>query len=69
VKGNFDDPRLPAGVIDAVLILDAYHEMKDHDKILRHVWVSLKPGGRLVICETDCSRTTNVIAPGTGAQA
>jgi len=51
VKGNFDDPRLPAGVLDAVLILDTYHEMKDHDKILQHVWVSLKPGGRLVICE------------------
>jgi len=51
VKGNFDDPHLPAGVLDAVLILDAYHEMKDHDKILQHVWVSLKPGGRLVICE------------------
>jgi ubiquinone/menaquinone biosynthesis C-methylase UbiE len=51
VKGNFDDPRLPAGVLDAVLIVDTYHEMKDHDKILQHVWVSLKPGGRLVICE------------------
>jgi precorrin-6B methylase 2 len=51
VKGNFDDPHLPVGMLDAVLILDTYHEMKDHDKILQHVWVSLKPGGRLVICE------------------
>src|SRR5258706_1185151 len=51
VKGNFDDPHLPAGVIDAILILDTYHEMKDHDKILQHVRVSLKRGGRLVICE------------------
>ena len=51
VKGNFDDPHLPAGVLDAVLVLDTYHEMKDHDKILQHIWVSLKPGGRLVICE------------------
>ena len=51
VKGNLDDPHLPAGILDAVLILDAYHEMKDHDKILHHLWVSLKPGGRLVICE------------------
>jgi ubiquinone/menaquinone biosynthesis C-methylase UbiE len=51
LKGNPDDPRLPAGMLDAVMILDAYHEMKDHDKILHHIWVSLKPGGRLVICE------------------
>ena len=51
IKGNSDDPHLPAGVLDAVLILDTYHEMKDHDKILQHIWVCLKPGGRLVICE------------------
>ena len=25
--------------------------MKEHDKVLQHIWVSLKPGGRLVICE------------------
>jgi len=51
VKGSADDPHLPAGGLDAVLILDTYHEMKDHDKILAHIKSSLKPGGRLVLCE------------------
>jgi len=51
VKGDYDDPKLPPGKLDAVIILDTYHEMKDHDKILQHIFSSLKPGGRLVICE------------------
>jgi 2-polyprenyl-3-methyl-5-hydroxy-6-metoxy-1,4-benzoquinol methylase len=51
VKGDYDDPKLPSGKLDAVVILDTYHEMKDHDKILQHVFASLKDGGRLVICE------------------
>lgn len=51
IKGDFDNPKLPLRSLDAVIILDAYHEMKDHDKILSHVWESLKSGGRLVLCE------------------
>jgi precorrin-6B methylase 2 len=51
LKGNPDDPHLPPGMLDAILILDTYHEMKDHDTILHHLWVSLRPGGHLVICE------------------
>ncbi len=51
VKGDYDNPKLPAGSLDAVIILDTYHEMDDHDAILQHIKISLKPGGRLVICE------------------
>jgi ubiquinone/menaquinone biosynthesis C-methylase UbiE len=51
VKGDYDNPKLPANALDAVIILDTYHEMHDHDKILQHVKASLKTGGRLVICE------------------
>jgi len=51
IKGDYDDPKLPPGKLDAVIILDTYHEMKDHDKILQHIFSSLKQGGRLVICE------------------
>jgi len=51
VKGDYDDPKLPLNTLDAVIILDTYHEMDDHDEILRHVMASLKTGGRLVICE------------------
>lgn len=51
VKGEYDDPKLPGKALDAVIILDTYHEMDDHDDILRHIRTALKDGGRLVICE------------------
>ena len=51
VKGDDDDPKLPDHTLDAVLILDTYHEMDAHEEILQHIKNSLKPGGRLVICE------------------
>ena len=51
VKGDFDNPKLPLQSLHAVIILDTYHEMDDHDKILQHVKASLKVGGRIVICE------------------
>ena len=51
IKGNYDNPNLPEGSLDAAIILDTYHEMDDHDEILGHVKASLKPGGRLLICE------------------
>jgi ubiquinone/menaquinone biosynthesis C-methylase UbiE len=51
IKGDYDDPKLPENRLDAVIILDSYHEMDDHDEILQHIKVSLKPGGRLLLCE------------------
>jgi precorrin-6B methylase 2 len=51
VKGAYDNPKLTINSLDAVIILDTYHEMDDHDKILQHIKSSLKPSGRLVICE------------------
>jgi ubiquinone/menaquinone biosynthesis C-methylase UbiE len=51
IKGDYDDPKLPQEQLDAVIILDTYHEMDDHDEILQHVKTALKKGGRLVICE------------------
>lgn len=51
IKGRDDDPLLPVNALDAVLILDTYHEMDDHDDILQHIKASLKMGGRLLLCE------------------
>jgi len=51
IKGDYDNPKLPANTLDAVIILDTYHEMDDHDEILQHIKSALKPGGRLVLCE------------------
>jgi len=51
VKGDYDNPKLPTNSLDAAIILDTYHEMDDHDKILEHIKASLKNGGRLILCE------------------
>lgn len=51
IKGDYDNPKLPANTLDAVLILDTYHEMGDYIEILQHIKASLKPGGRLLLCE------------------
>jgi len=51
IKGEYDNPKLPLSALDAVIILDTYHEMDDHDKILLRIKAALKPSGRLVLCE------------------
>ena len=51
VKGDDDNPHLPFNTMDAVIILDTYHEMDDHEEILQHIKTSLRKGGRLLICE------------------
>lgn len=49
--GTSDDPKLPANKLDAVLIVDAYHEMKQPVELLRNVARALKtdPPGRVGI--------------------
>ena len=49
--GTADDPKLPVGALDAVLICDAYHEMSQPVAMLRSAAKALKPDGRLGIVE------------------
>jgi ubiquinone/menaquinone biosynthesis C-methylase UbiE len=51
IVGEPDNPRLPTGALDAVLIVDTYHEMDAHQEILKSIKSALKPKGRLVLCE------------------
>lgn len=51
VKGTTSDPRLPERALDAALIVNAYHEMDQHQEILTALRRALKPEGRLVIVE------------------
>jgi predicted methyltransferase len=46
------DPKLPAGVLDAVLIRNAYHEFVAYGEILKGVMSGLKPGGVLVVSDS-----------------
>ena len=51
VRGETDDPRLPEGFADAVLIANTYHELTAPKLILHHLADSLKPDGRLIIVD------------------
>lgn len=51
VLGTDDDPRLPVGALDLVLLVDVYHELQQHEKTMEHVRQSLKPDGRVVVIE------------------
>lgn len=60
VQGGVDDPKLPAGALDAALIVNAYHEMREHQAMLAAIKTALKPGGRLVILESVMKEQRNV---------
>src|SRR5262245_57214647 len=50
ILGESADPRLPND-LDAVLIVDTYHEFREYDRMTQAVFRALKPGGRLVIID------------------
>lgn len=58
IRGEENDPRLPANQLDAALVVNAYHEFAEHQAMLRAIFAALKPGGRLVIVEPAPARTT-----------
>lgn len=60
VLGKTDDPRLPESKLDAVVILDTYHEIRSHQEVLSSIYLSLKPGGRLVICDPIADERRNM---------
>ncbi len=51
VLGDTRDPRLPAGKLDAILIVETYHEMEDPVTLLRNAAKALKPHGRIGIID------------------
>jgi len=51
VKGTETDPRLPAGGVDIVLMVDVYHELAYPYEVISKVRDSLRPGGRVVFVE------------------
>jgi len=45
------DPKLPAGRIDLILMVDVYHELTQPQRMLQKMREALKPDGRLVLIE------------------
>jgi predicted methyltransferase len=51
ILGRGSDPRLPQGTLDAVLLVDAYHEIDERVTLLRNIAGALKPQGRIGVID------------------
>jgi len=51
VLGSVTDPKLPAGGVDLVLMVDVYHEFEFPHEMMSAICRSLKPTGRVVFVE------------------
>lgn len=51
ILGKEADPKLPAGEIDLILMVDVYHEFAYPFEMTQEMVRALKPGGRLVFVE------------------
>jgi SAM-dependent methyltransferase len=51
ILGKADDPLLPAGTVDAVLLLKTYHEVAEPVALLRNLRAALRPGAKVGIID------------------
>ena len=51
ILGDTDDVMLPAGTVDLVLLVDAYHEFDRPWEMTRSIVRALRPGGRVALVE------------------
>jgi len=63
VEGAIDDPKLPAGKLDLVLLVDVYHEFSHPEEMLAAIHQSLAPEGRVALVEFRAEDPTVPIKP------
>ena len=51
ILSSSQDPKLPAGAVDLVFIVDAYHEFSHPYEMGVRLREALKPGGQLILIE------------------
>jgi ubiquinone/menaquinone biosynthesis C-methylase UbiE len=51
ILGTIEDPNLPEGGVDVVLMVDAYHEFDHPREMMLAIVKALKPGGRVIDLE------------------
>jgi ubiquinone/menaquinone biosynthesis C-methylase UbiE len=51
ILGTISDPKLPAGKVDLILMVDVYHEFSHPYEMTRAMIKALSPGGKLVFVE------------------
>ncbi len=53
VLGDMTDPKLPAGKLDLVYIINTYHHLDDKIGLMKNIRPALKPDGTFVIIENE----------------
>jgi len=51
ILGQYDDPLLPDGQLDLVLLVNTYHHIEDRPAYFRSLQADLAPGGRVAVIE------------------
>ena len=51
LQGEIDDPKLPPDGVDAVLMVDAYHEFSHPWEMMRGIFQGLRSGGKVFLVE------------------
>jgi len=51
VLSTADDPKLPTGALDWILLVDVYHELQQPKAVLARMREALKPAGRVALVE------------------
>jgi predicted methyltransferase len=51
IQGADDDPKLPESSLDAILVVDSFHEFKNADTMVAGIYRALKPGGRFGVMD------------------
>ena len=49
--GSFDNPRLPRGAADLIVVLDTYHHFDHRRRYLPYLAAALRPGGRIAVID------------------
>jgi predicted methyltransferase len=65
VVARVDDPTLPTGPVDAVLIANTYHELTYPETVLKALFASMRRGARLVVVDRgprDAGETRTTLA-------
>jgi predicted methyltransferase len=53
VLGDLKDPHLPAGKLDAALVVNAYHDFDEPAAMLRGIFAALRSGGRFGVVDKE----------------
>ncbi len=51
IKGQVDNPNLPANTVDLILLVDVYHEFEHPFEMTQGMLAALKPGGKIILIE------------------